>query len=154
MTVQFSTLHAPGMQDTTESDGTSWGPPALRLDVALDHGTELRIGITLPPLYPDIPPVIMCRYTRHVLCFACISLSPASRAEGLRRDGLRALNTDLQAFVAGLTPGEPCCFQAIEWVQENIARYIPPSEDASATSVSRQSTSTKAFQREFVYDVL
>ncbi|XP_072040681.1 RWD domain-containing protein 2A-like [Amphiura filiformis] len=71
-----------------------------------------------------------------------------ARSDILSRQPQKQLNDDLLEHVTSLERGEICIGEAIQWIQDNIAKYVTYSPDAGASSDAFGRTNSKKSKSE------
>ncbi|XP_078674498.1 RWD domain-containing protein 2B-like [Branchiostoma floridae x Branchiostoma belcheri] len=118
-------------------DGQTDAPPAARLEFTVNlkvqepQQAQFSIQCSFPHDYPETLPDI--------------SIWTAS----ITRQRQTQLNLELSQYLQSLPRGELCVNSALEWVQDNAARFLDPASPAKQTSPA--DTPSRTFARYWIY---
>ncbi|NXG54426.1 RWD2A protein, partial [Hemiprocne comata] len=110
-------------------------PPQLECSIAVEVAeakVKVELQVLLPHRYPHIAPQLF------------------ARSSALHRQQQLQLNTGLASYISSLGSGEPCIYEAVQWVKDNSLPYLENS-NMSSGSVSKEVVVKETLHRMWIY---
>ncbi|XP_010130791.1 PREDICTED: RWD domain-containing protein 2A isoform X1 [Buceros rhinoceros silvestris] len=112
-------------------------PPQLEFSMAVwcnkrKAEVKVELQVRLPHMYPHVAPQLY------------------ARSNALRRQQQLQLNTGLASHIGSLDSGEPCIYDAVQWVKDNSLPYLENSK-ISSESASKEVIVKEMLHRMWIY---